>query len=700
MITPSIRQDLQLLPGTPMEDGSPSWLIYDNLRNKYFTLGLNAFRILRHWIAGVDSKQFIEKVEAKGVSIEEEELDDFINFLKVNSLITHSSSEDVKLLLAQHQAKKKHWFLSLIHNYLFFKIPLIKPDPFLDRTIDIAKFFGKKLFRSIIYFFGIIGIYFVIQSWDEFLSTFLYFFNFNGLIFYAIALVGVKAIHELGHAYTAKNFGCNVNSMGIAFLVFFPFLYTDNTNAWRLRDHKKRLTINFAGISTELHLALLATFVWGVSDPGILKSAAFFVATTGWISSLLINISPFMRFDGYYVFADFIKIDNLQPRAFAIAKWKLRNWLFGLSLSPPEHMSQQRQNLITIYAWSTWIYRFFLFIGIALLVYFFAFKILGIFLFVVEIIWFIALPILKELREWWKLRSSFFLNIRIIRTILILGALSFILFYPWKNTQSIPAIYQSEEYITIYPTINSQVSDIYIKENQSVQLGADLIKLNSPSLNSDIQKLLEEKKLISIQINNALEGDQNKSDLMIMKSEEKKIITNINNLEKIKSSLNITAPFKGEIVSLIELKKNQWLNKDDPIMSIVNKESFQVIAFLSENDISKVKEFKNSFFVPNSIEMPRVALEVVSISKSPVDDFSLYPSVTSIFNGPIAAREKPGGGIQSEKSYYKVTLKLSENIIFSDKKVLGVANVGIQPQSYFDKILNLISATLIREISF
>ena len=47
------------------------------------------FRILRHWIAGVDSKQFIEEVEAKGVTIEEEELDDFINFLKVNSLIAH-----------------------------------------------------------------------------------------------------------------------------------------------------------------------------------------------------------------------------------------------------------------------------------------------------------------------------------------------------------------------------------------------------------------------------------------------------------------------------------------------------------------------------------------------------------------------------------------------------------------------------------
>jgi len=335
MITPTIRQNLQLLPGTPMEDGSPSWLLYDNLRNKYFTLGINAFRMLKHWIAGIDSKKFIEEIEKQGLAIEEDQLNDFIFFLKTNSLISHNTSEDVQILIQQHQSQQKHWFLKLIHNYLFFKIPLIKPDRFLDRTLNLAKFFSQKFIKGIIYFIGVVGIYFVIQQWDEFLSTFLYFFSWNGFVFYLLALVGVKAIHELGHAYTAKNFGCNVNSMGIAFLVFFPFLYTDNTNAWRLRDHKKRLTINFAGISTELHLALVATFLWGIAEPGMLKSIAFFVATTGWISSLLINISPFMRFDGYYVFADYLKIENLQPRAFALAKWKLRKWLFGFNLKAP-----------------------------------------------------------------------------------------------------------------------------------------------------------------------------------------------------------------------------------------------------------------------------------------------------------------------------------------------------------------------------
>ena len=98
----------------------------------------------------------------------------------------------------------------------------------------------------------------------------------------------------------------------------------DTTDAWRLRNHRERLIINFAGILTELHLALIATFLWAILPDGGFKSVAFFIATTSWISSLAINVSPFMRFDGYYVFADWLKAENLQPRSFALARWQLR----------------------------------------------------------------------------------------------------------------------------------------------------------------------------------------------------------------------------------------------------------------------------------------------------------------------------------------------------------------------------------------
>ena len=700
MITPTIRQNLQLLPGTPMEDGSPSWLLYDNLRNKYFTLGINAFRMLKHWIAGIDSKKFIEEIEKQGLAIEEDQLNDFIFFLKTNSLISHNTSEDVQILIQQHQSQQKHWFLKLIHNYLFFKIPLIKPDRFLDRTLNLAKFFSQKFIKGIIYFIGVVGIYFVIQQWDEFLSTFLYFFSWNGFVFYLLALVGVKAIHELGHAYTAKNFGCNVNSMGIAFLVFFPFLYTDNTNAWRLRDHKKRLTINFAGISTELHLALVATFLWGIAEPGMLKSIAFFVATTGWISSLLINISPFMRFDGYYVFADYLKIENLQPRAFALAKWKLRKWLFGFNLKAPEQMNIGKQNLIILYAWSTWIYRFFLFLGIAFLVYHFAFKLLGIFLFVVEIFWFIALPILREIREWWRFRSYLILSLQLFRSITILIILSFVLFYPWKNYQNIPAIYQSEKFIEIYPPINSKVLDIYITEKQKVKKNQNLIKLTSPALNSQIKTTTKELDLVSIKINNALDAETNRANLLPLKSEKQKIEIKLENLYKIKNSLAIKAPFDGEISYLNKMKKNQWLNEDIAMLSLVNKQSYQLIAFLSEKEISSFDQSKITTFIPSSADRSKITAAISDISKAPVDNFNLYPLVTSIYGGPIAAKENSNGGIQSEQAYYKVTLEILQDNKLLDNKIAGVMNIGVKPYSFFNQFRDFTIATLIRELSF
>ena len=98
-------------------------------------------------------------------------------------------------------------------------------------------------------------------------------------------------------------------------MVMLPVLYTDTTDAWKLRDRSARLRIVSAGVRVELFLALIATFVWGIMPDGIVSSIAFFVATTSWVTSVLINISPFLRFDGYYAFSDLIGVENLQQRA-------------------------------------------------------------------------------------------------------------------------------------------------------------------------------------------------------------------------------------------------------------------------------------------------------------------------------------------------------------------------------------------------
>lgn len=108
--------------------------------------------------------------------------------------------------------------------------------------------------------------------------------------------------------------------------------------------------------------------------------------------------------------SDITDSKNLQPRSFAMARWFIRKNILGVYEEKPETLSKQKENFFIIYAILTWIYRFFLFLGIAVLVYYFAFKVLGIILFLVEIVWFILLPIYNELKIWWSKKNEVKLN--------------------------------------------------------------------------------------------------------------------------------------------------------------------------------------------------------------------------------------------------------------------------------------------------
>ena len=101
-----------------------------------------------------------------------------------------------------------------------------------------------------------------------------------------------------------------------------------------------------AGISVELALAGLATLAWGLLDDGPLRQAALYLATTGWVLSLALNASPFMRFDGYFLLSDALDFPNLHARAFALARWDLRERLFAFGEEPPEVFAPARQRAL------------------------------------------------------------------------------------------------------------------------------------------------------------------------------------------------------------------------------------------------------------------------------------------------------------------------------------------------------------------
>ncbi|MDQ6971108.1 MAG: hypothetical protein Q9M30_00515, partial [Mariprofundaceae bacterium] len=308
---PPLREELSLCNGPRTRSGMPTYSLYDPLRNRYFRFGWPQFEMLRRWRLGNPERIAREVNDSTTLNVDAENVMEVAMFLQGNNLVQVSGKAGLEVLAGQAHAARRHWGTWLLHNYLFLRIPLFQPDAFLKRTLPLIRFIFTRTYFKIMICAFVLGLYLVSRQWEEFLHTFSYFFTLQGLMFYGLTLIFTKVIHELGHAYTANYFGVRVPTMGFGLLVMMPVMYTDTSDAWKLTDNEKRMWINAAGFLAELSLAVLATLLWSFLPEGALKSVAFLLATTTWVMTMMINMNPFMRWDGYYLFSDWMEVDNL-----------------------------------------------------------------------------------------------------------------------------------------------------------------------------------------------------------------------------------------------------------------------------------------------------------------------------------------------------------------------------------------------------
>ncbi|MFV3132005.1 hypothetical protein [Niveispirillum sp. KHB5.9] len=171
--------------------------------------------------------------------------------------------------------------------------------------------------------------------------------------------------------------------------------------------------------------------------------------------------------DGYFLLSDALDMANLQDRSFALARWHLRETLFGLGEPVPEELPGRLRRFLILYAYGVWIYRFFLF--------------LGIFLFAVEIVWFIGLPIWRELTEWSKRRSGLRFNRATLRTgLLALAGLALALM-PWGGSVRAPALLRAAQQAGFYAPAGARLA-VLPQSGAMVKAGDPLYRLDDPNL--------------------------------------------------------------------------------------------------------------------------------------------------------------------------------------------------------------------------
>ncbi len=697
---PLLRDDLQLVPGMPTAEGEPTWTLIDPIRNQYFQIGWRAFQLLSRWKVG-SADQLMAMVSAHTIyQVTRQDLDGFIRFLYTNHLTQEPSTGTSQTFAAQSKARNGHWLSWLVHHYLFFRIPLGRPDRFLKATLPFVTPLWSKIGGSIIGLLGCFGLYLVSRQWDTFIHTFSHAFTLKGMVAFGLAVCGVKIFHELGHAYAAARYGCRVHTMGIAFLVMFPVLYTDTTDVWRLTSRRQRCLINAAGVITELSLAMIATFLWNFVPDGMVRSILFFLATSSWIMSLTINLNPLLRFDGYYLLSDWLGIPNLQQRAFTFGRWKLREWLFALGDPPPESLSPRIQNKLILYAWSTWLFRFFLFLAIALYVYYFFFKLLGLILFAVEITWFLLLPITQEIQEWWKRKDRIVLKRRGWITLTMVVTLTTMAFVPWNTTIAIPAILQAAQHTTIFAPAPSRLVHVAVENGKPVTQGDVLAILESPAIEQEITQIEKQIELLTLRLKRQVSNPRDVANTQVLLEELKTQISEVQGWRERKENLHLKATFSGILTDVqSSLHPGRWVNEKLPLAKLVQPTSQELLAFTPETDLSRLEVGQQAWFIPDDPARPSMRAQVREVRQ--IDEgASMTPYFASVFGGEIPVRQDDQGNVHPESALYRVTLDVEQGVAPENQAVKGIIHVTGHPQSVVDRLQDVVFAVIIRETGF
>ena len=698
MTWPTLREELDLLTGPTQSNAHPSWIIHDPVRHQFHRIDWQGFEILSRWDLK-DGAAIVASVNRDTpLDITEEDVKQVLKFVEDQELINQTSAQASTKMAERLHARKSSWWKWLIHHYLFFRVPLVRPDAWIERWSSVGNFFFTRIFAAITLFVLVLGIFYVSRQWDLFTNTLVDTFSLQGLAAYGVALIAVKIIHELGHGFVAKKHGCRVPAMGVAFLVMFPMAYTDTNEAWTVKDRWKRFEISSAGIKTELMIASWATFLWAMLPDGSIRSALFFLATVSWIISVALNASPFMRFDGYFILSDMLDFPNLHGRSFALARWKMREWLFALNEPAPEVFEPWKERALVAFAFATWLYRLVLFIGIALLIYFMFTKMLGIFLFVIESYWFILAPVRSEWLQWWERREA----IRKSTRARLVGALFvgffalFILPMPTRIVTS--GILQPGEVWSVVAPGPSKLMSMNVKDGTLVTQGQSLLTLEPPDVLADVKVTAARLERLDWQAQSASQVELLSAPMALSNSQFKGAAAEAmrarQNLERYQPKAPFTGIYRHANPDTLP---GQWIAKNEAIGVIVSPDPWKIETWVDEHERKRLSVGDVATFYASSLSRPVRAL-VIDIDGDATRELP-DGMLAAPYGGPILVRQQQGRWLP-ERAMYRVILSPDRERILPTGQVLrGELSMRGDWESIAGRYFKSAISTLLREVT-
>jgi putative peptide zinc metalloprotease protein len=653
----NLRQDLELIETAPHEDGSPGWRLHDPVANKFYDMGWLQVEVLRELRTNnspdLDSATMARLIANRAnVIINSQQIEEFIGFLQAHDLFWIEGERAAEHRQTLRESAARSFMVKVWRQYLFLRIPLLHPDALLDKLLPYFAWAFKPRVWLFLLLNTLLAVYLTSRQLDYFLGTFVSYFTPLGLAYFSIAIILAKIAHEFGHALAARHFGCSVRAMGVAVLMFWPILYTDTTDAWRLRDRRQRVFIGLAGMMVELGIASVCLLLWNFLPEGFLRTVLFMLSTSTWIMTLAVNLNPLMRFDGYYVLSDLSGVENLQERSNAMGRWQLREALFGYGLPAPE---DGRRWLIP-FSYAVWLYRLMVYFGICFLVYTYFFKALGVILAIAQAIRLVVIPLGREFMLWWDKREDASTR-RLKRSGVIFAVILLLVVVPLDNELELPAYWKAQDVVTLYAPISGKLERLPATYESLVTAGDSVIVIDSPDLQFELDQAAHDVKSSQYQLERTSVNVGLAQDRLSLQAQLSGALKKKTDIRMQLADADLVAPFDAVITDMQpDLRPGDWVKKGEKLLTLVNDSGGEVIAYLDESELEALKPGATGRFYPEGGSREPFNVRLVEIEGFALEALeSLY--VASMYGGELDVRDGKDGALIPQRATYRIRLE-------------------------------------------
>ncbi|MDB6169618.1 MAG: Peptidase family [Verrucomicrobia bacterium] len=570
------------------------------------------------------------------------------------SLLQSDLPPDSRRLFERLREHQQAQVRNTLASVLYLRLPLWNPDRFLRRLLPVARvifsWFGFAVWVAV----GLMAAKVAIDHREQLFDRSQQVLAPGNLALLFGAFFVTKVLHEFGHAFACRVFGGEVHTMGIMLLVFSPVPYVDVTASWAFRERWKRVWVGAGGMYVELFIAALAVFVWSRTGAGVLNSIAYNVIFVASVSTLVFNLNPLLRFDGYYILSDLADAPNLHQRSRTqLTSWAER-FLFGLKQVATPAATRQEAAFLGVFGIASTIYRCIVFV---LIILFVADKFFGLGL-VAAVVGGVSLFIVPVVQYARYLAGEPRLERQRSRAVAVtLGAavvvLGFLAFFPWPNHTYAPGMLRTKDEARVVAGTDGYVVETVAVSGQHVAAGDLLFRLASPELDFQITAAEARVRQVRLQENVALE--KGGAGIRVLQRRREAAEGELANLTRRHRDLEIRAPLAGLWVSpRARDLVGELVARGRPLGDVIDPATFEFVAVIAQDDSSRLFAHPNA---PAEIRLPGQAGRVIAVSR-----VELIPGRQSHLptaalgwnaNGPVKVQPNDPDGVMTAEPYFK-----------------------------------------------